>query len=246
MEERERQQRIERVERVERRSEIQRNVKTKSYLSSARQNALSDTNTNTNTNADIISTLPKSILTHILSLLSTQEAVATSILSSRWRTLWTLVPILDLSDQDLKRRDLNLSFVDVVSRIWTLCNATSNPMPLHTLRIHWLIHCHPFYVDTWVRSTIPHGLKELHLNIAYNNTNSLVELPRSVFYSTTLVALKLICNIFLNPPPASKLPSLRILQLGNVKYENSDSLSTLLTACSILQDLTLSVLLKRN
>ena len=94
MEERERQQRIERAERAERRSEIQRNVKTKSYLSSARQNALSDTNTNTNTNADIISTLPESILTHILSLLSTQEAVATSICQAGGELSGLLSPFL--------------------------------------------------------------------------------------------------------------------------------------------------------
>ncbi|KAL0016828.1 hypothetical protein SO802_003897 [Lithocarpus litseifolius] len=102
--------RIERANRAERR-ESQINVRTKSCEScpsSARQNAFADTNTNT----DIITTLPDPILAHILSNLWIAEAVATSILSSRWRTLWTLIPKLYLQEPDLERPDLNLSFVE--------------------------------------------------------------------------------------------------------------------------------------
>ena len=110
--------RIERANRAERR-ESQINVRTKSCEScpsSARQNAFAETNTDTN----IISILPDPILAHILSNLWIAEAVATSILSSGWRILWTLIPKLYLQEPDLERPDLNLSFMDIVSRIWTL------------------------------------------------------------------------------------------------------------------------------
>ena len=74
---------------------------------------------------DRISNLPDSILCHILSFLSTKEAVATSILSSSWKLLWTLVPALDLDSQsqclDGNNRTQSVSFFTyIVSRVLAL------------------------------------------------------------------------------------------------------------------------------
>ncbi|KAM7515378.1 hypothetical protein LguiA_004961 [Lonicera macranthoides] len=45
---------------------------------------------------DRISSLPDGILTHIISFLSTKEAIQTSILSTRWKCIWTYNPKLDV------------------------------------------------------------------------------------------------------------------------------------------------------
>lgn len=162
MEQRRERQRIERMERAARRDQTQRKC-----LSSARQNALT---TNTDTDTDIISTLPDTLLSHILSFLPIQDSVATSILSNRWRSLWTLVPILCLDQRELTNKeegDQKLRFVDIAFRIWTLRNAISNPTPLRKLCICWHHDCLPFYVDTWLRATNLHDLQQLSLNIDF-------------------------------------------------------------------------------
>ena len=111
----------------------------------------------------------------------------------------------------------NLRFVDIMSRIWTLRYAISSLITLCTLRIYCFIKCLPFYIDTW-SMPIPHVLQKLDLTI----TKPLVGLPFCLF-STTLVSLSLIGNIFLNPP-ASRFPNLRILVLRSAEFANSEYL----------------------
>ena len=109
-------------------------------LSPVRQNA----QTNTDDYQDIISSLPNSLLTHILSFLPIRDSVLTSILSSKWRPLWTLVPVLDLNQVGLVERcseekSEKFKFVDIVSRIMALRNAISNPIPPTTQIVHLLV-----------------------------------------------------------------------------------------------------------
>jgi hypothetical protein len=44
--------------------------------------------------ADRISDLPVELLIHIMSLLTTKEAVQTGILIKNWRRIWSLVPVI--------------------------------------------------------------------------------------------------------------------------------------------------------
>ncbi|KAK2972327.1 hypothetical protein RJ640_014385 [Escallonia rubra] len=53
----------------------------------------------TNDGDDWLSNLPDEILCHILSFLPTKNAVATSILSSRYSSLWSCIPVLDFHYQ---------------------------------------------------------------------------------------------------------------------------------------------------
>ena len=200
---------------------------------------------------DVISSLPDCLLIHILSFLPTRASVATSILSTRWRSLWKLVPVLDLDQRKLFRQSdtdysgptttkSNFSFLDAVSNIWTLRNA----IPLSKLRIDWTSNCDSFLVETWVQHTLlSGGLQELHLYIS-TGPNPPLEMPPTLFFSSTLVSLILTGVIHLNPPAsasASTFPSLRILVLEHVRCAKHNSISTLLAACPVLQELTLAV-----
>ncbi|KAL4653845.1 hypothetical protein ACB092_01G335100 [Castanea dentata] len=185
---------------------------------------------------DIISSLPDSLLCHILSFLPTRDSVATSVLSSRWRPLWTLVQVLHLDQRELCRTpDQPFSYAEIVSRILILRNTGPNPTPIHKLRICWHKNCLPLLVDTWIYATFWHGVHELDLTIC--TSYRLLQLPHSLFFCTSLVVLKLKGVFLLNPPSEIQgLSSLRILKLQCVRFANRNSLFTLLAACPVLQD----------
>lgn len=83
---------------------------------------------------DIISKLPDSLITHILSLLPTKDAVCTSVLSKRWIESWTLITKLDLDDFVFYYRNLNRKrkksggnhhFINFVNRALLLTKSNS-------------------------------------------------------------------------------------------------------------------------
>ncbi|XP_065617899.1 F-box/LRR-repeat protein At4g14103-like [Quercus suber] len=226
-EERRERQRIERAERAEKRDLLRQQQQQHRNVRAERRQKI-----------DFISSLPDCLLTHILSFLPTRDAVLTSILSSRWRTLWTLVPVLDLDQFRISR---NLNFLDTVSSIWTLRNAA---IPLRKFHLHWTSDCDPSYVDTLIQHTILHSrvLQDLHLCIYTTDPNPPLKVHPTLFFSTTLVVFKLEGVIHLNPPSDSSFPTLRIMEIGSgITYENCDSLPTLLAACPVLQELNLTV-----
>ena len=182
--------------------------------------------------SDIISSLPDCMLAHILYFLPTKQAILTSILSSRWRALWTLVPVLHLDKPTLYSiRTLTLDDILLSRNSSTLCK----------LRIDCPRRS---FVDKCVQAAILRGVQELDLVLDLDNQTK--ELPASVFFCTTLVVLKLRGHFLLNPPDSassssSMFPSLKILRISHVYYANHNSLSTLLAACPLLQDLRIKV-----
>ncbi|CAN0842177.1 FBD-associated F-box protein At4g13985, partial [Linum grandiflorum] len=65
---------------------------------------------------DRLSELPDCILTHILSFLITKDAVQTSVLSRRWRSVWKYVPVIDLDADSFRRESYKRYYI---SRKWS-------------------------------------------------------------------------------------------------------------------------------
>nr|POE53726.1 fbd-associated f-box protein [Quercus suber] len=201
---------------------------------------------------DRISNLPDSLLCHILSFLTTKEAVVTSILSSRWTTLWTLVPKLDFDsnefgeifssdeeEQSPNHQDqwntnrYHFTFAHIVSRVWALRDRSrNNANPIKHFRLYWRSDSDPIHVDTWVRTAITPDLEELDLLISHPKP---FNFPSTLFnYAKSLLVLKLNGKIVLNPPSSSfGFPSLKTVHLVNVRFANGNTFSKLLSCCPI-------------
>ena len=192
---------------------------------------------------DRVRNLPDSLLCHILRFLTTKEAVVTSILSSRWKTLWTLVPKLDFDNQEFEglssqSNRYRFKFAHIVSRVWVLRNRSRNNA--NTLKHFRLYldsnHSDLIHVDTWVRAALAPDLEVLDLSI---RPAQRFEFPSTLFNDVkSLVVLKLNGDIVLNAPSFGFL-SLKTLLLEHVWYANPDTCSKLVSCCPVLQNLCL-------
>ncbi|KAF3951492.1 hypothetical protein CMV_022859 [Castanea mollissima] len=171
-----------------------------------------------------------------------KEAVATSILSSRWEHLWTLLSTLDL-DSDTIGDSLScgqspnqgpckpFSFGHLVSTLLTLHTAPY----LRTLRLKFFLCRNCSRLDKWIGNVVERKLEELDLQI--DGDCLFWKLSQSIFSCKTLVVLNLEGTIVLDPPPSFQFPSLKILRLIHIVYR-PDSVFRLLSGCPVLEDLS--------
>ena len=180
--------------------------------------------------SDRISNLPDSLLCHILCFLPTNEAILTSILSSRWKPLWTLVPKIDLNDTYIRGHS-----VSPLRILYSVLAQHTTPI-LSNFTLSWHSPCDSSHFDKWIDTAISRNLRQLDLHI---ESKQLFELPHAVFHCKTLVSLELSGEIELDPPPSFQLPSLKILGLYEICYTFHNSFSSLCSAsaCPSLEDL---------
>jgi len=162
---------------------------------------------------DIISTLPDAILCHILSFLETKHAVATSILSKRWKHLWHFVPTLCFNTQVTDQKS-NYDFNDfvysvLVSRDATLPIKSSHLDVTYDKFLDEYFH-HPVNgITKWVNFMVQCRVEYLNLHV---DSVGIPKLPATILTCTTLVVLKLFC-FDTEEGSSSVLPSLKTLHL---------------------------------
>ncbi|KAK9041598.1 hypothetical protein V6N11_016691 [Hibiscus sabdariffa] len=174
---------------------------------------------------DRISRLPDVLIQHILSFLSTKEAMTTSVLSKRWLWVWTSVPIIDLQDTPSCRTDLNIRFRfgQFVTRVLILNKMAS----LDKFCLKFNLVDHPSHVTTWFRDAVSRDVKELDITIHGTQIFPFLKLPFALFTARTLQVLKLSQGVELHVPGPVSLPCLKVLHLVWIKYMNDESVSRL-------------------
>ncbi|KAJ3681914.1 hypothetical protein LUZ60_014487 [Juncus effusus] len=189
---------------------------------------------------DRLSDLPDPIIHSILSRLFIDEAVRTSVLSSRWRHLWRTNPSLRFSftprpDPDSPPRFTD--FVEIISRCLRLCapleklRSVAFPLPDDSSKATTLAR--------WIRFASDRSVERLSLYEGVLGGGRL-PVPLSLFACWSLVSLKMQSCAFHAPIPASsRFNRLETLVLDCVDIP-TEAFASLLHSSPFLENLSLS------
>ncbi|KAJ0262885.1 F-box domain-containing protein [Hirschfeldia incana] len=192
-----------------------------------------------------ISALPDDLLVRILLHVPVKVAIATMILSKRWRFIWTILPNLvydsfsdenedDDDDDDDERKKTSWCLFDKSMEL-------HKAPVLKTLLIKLGPGCHSdIDVGKWIAKSVDCRVVVLKFKLSWSKGPT--KLPKSLYSCETLKELTLSHKIFLDFPSSSFLPSLVILELIYVVYKDNASLDSFFSHCPVLNCLTV----KRN
>jgi hypothetical protein len=205
---------------------------------------------------DRISSLQDEILCHILSFVTTKEAVATSVLSKRWTHLWISVPNIDFTNIRVDSIISNYKFNEsVYSVLASRDTAGSNVDRFHLYIVysdpHLAYDCGFPNIVRWINHVVQRKLKHLRLHLdegKYDDDSDddgvvpLAKLPISIFTCKTLVSLDLyrFCvEGFDFSSIGFGFPSLKTLNLEYIEFFKDRDFVLLLSGCPNLEDLKL-------
>ncbi|PWA61989.1 F-box domain, Leucine-rich repeat domain, L domain-like protein [Artemisia annua] len=183
---------------------------------------------------DRISNLPDPILHLILSpLRSTEEVVRTSVLSTRWKYLWTSIPSLDI---DIYRRSAlkTNEFKEFV--YWVLANRTQD---LDSFRLSCSNHYDMPTIGRWIHLVVMRKIKQLDLTFCFEDIDEIIELPRCLVDCDSLEVLNLcLSHAYLSVSSFTGSRTLKVLKLDRVGLFDSE-LEKFLANCPLLEELSL-------
>ncbi|CAK8568588.1 unnamed protein product [Lathyrus sativus] len=180
---------------------------------------------NASTGEDIISTLPDSLIYHILSFLPTKDAAVTVVLSKRWRPLWLSQLILDF---DCKQFSDCFAFCNFLYSVMIRRDSTLPIRSLHLKCFSYGSNINNFIYET-VYDAVMRGVENLNLYAR-------ITLPSLILSIKTLSVLKL-KGLTLKDVAYVHLPSLKVLHLNYVTFTHYDYILKLLSGCPILKEL---------
>ncbi|XP_045829305.1 F-box/FBD/LRR-repeat protein At5g22660-like isoform X1 [Trifolium pratense] len=189
----------------------------------------------------MISDLPNNVLVHILSFLSTKDAIKTSILSTKWRYLWTYLSVFDFRFfYYQKNRNPSHSLLDVVATLLEKSKDHLIEIKRITVRIPQ-VTLNADKVTFLVTSLLSLKVQDLEFSIEdLRYLNARRELPLG--FSGSYLLSKLTLNLTgytLNISNAIQFPSLKTLNLKYATFPNEESVEEFFSGCPRLEELTL-------
>lgn len=186
---------------------------------------------------DYISNLPDTILCEILSYLPTKAVVKTSILSRKWKYIWTQVPALDFTDMPdpLSGPSLNdqqiICLKNFLDRVLLLNNASY----IQRFCFRFDFDQDPITIKSWFDAVKWREICEVNIQLLWKE---LVFLPREFFCGSKLVALNLNGFRIDDMPPSFHLPNLETVHFGwRIAFPGDQFLKRFLLGCPVLKEL---------
>ncbi|PWA73474.1 F-box domain, FBD domain, Leucine-rich repeat domain, L domain-like protein [Artemisia annua] len=202
---------------------------------------------------DFISNMPDPILQLILQgLPTTEEVVRTSVLSTRWRYLWTSIPYFPSLDIDCYRTAPTPSlmfpkkkFRDIVS--WCLANKT---VDLDSFRLCCASYYGKSTVHKWIEAAVNRNVKSLDLKFYPTPADDdfldgliaieAIELPEFLITCESLESLRLfLYQRIIGLPRCTGFQALRVVELNNVYCFDHDLVEKFLNKCPLLEEFSL-------
>ncbi|KAI3946779.1 hypothetical protein MKW98_003342 [Papaver atlanticum] len=195
-------------------------------------------------NQDRISNLSESLIRHILSFLDMKYVVQTSILSRKWRYMWTSVSTLVFDSSvfdDLGERKVNC-FMRFVKSVLMLRDISD------IKKFYLYFDCDSEkvakHLDTWILAVVRRNVQELNIQIEYND-GLIVRLPHCLVTSESLTGLVFNFDGMLVFPDSMNLPRLKSLFLGSFEIDDLKFVNKLLSSCPVLETLVIKELAVR-
>ncbi|CAA7020168.1 unnamed protein product [Microthlaspi erraticum] len=179
---------------------------------------------------DRISELPDPLICQILSYPSVKDAVRTSVLSTRWRSLWLWVPNVVLYSRDFPDLHVFKSFGD---RFFN-CGMTSC---IQKLQLSLFDNENESYLTSWIDAASKRKLR--HLDVWCVPDYQTCEIPISVYTCETLVTLNL-CEVILRDAGFVSLPCLKTMRLRDLRYPDDATFERLVSCSPVLEELEFS------
>ncbi|KAG7644068.1 Transcription elongation factor S-II central domain [Arabidopsis suecica] len=191
---------------------------------------------------DVISRLPDEVLGRILSLISTKEAVSTSVLSKRWKNMFVLVSNLDIDDRQSvpktkqNRIEIHRNYMAFVDKL--LDTQRGSSIKKLTLKSHVGVRggTDSSRIQSWICNVLDHGVMDLDVFITLKGKSPPV--PAMIFKSKTLVKLRVGRGFTIKLSQDVSLPLLRTLCLDSVNFVGGHNVvGTLISRCPVLEEL---------
>ncbi|CAK8543165.1 unnamed protein product [Lathyrus sativus] len=188
---------------------------------------------------DRISDLPGNVIDAILANLRIRDQVRTSILSTKWRYMWTSAPHLCFDD-DFCQRFLDLDDPStVISEIITDVLMIHNG-PIHKFSIYLSIHYDFMFSMENLNTWIPFMSKDIkHLELVAPYANREDEMADILFSCKELTYLKFSFFNLLIPNNFRSFKKLLELHLNSIEFDSS-SLESFMSGCPLLEKLSIA------